>query len=90
MGGGRCEIEGNKWGLGKKGKGESLGEFKPEEEYTDAMGNTHKVKAPKKKLSRKEIKSEQKKRKAALERGDELSENSDWELDIYVGEGSKK
>uniref|UniRef100_A0A061R1D1 Elongation factor 3 n=1 Tax=Tetraselmis sp. GSL018 TaxID=582737 RepID=A0A061R1D1_9CHLO len=47
--------------------------WKAEEETTDALGNTVKVKAQKKKLSRKEMKARAKARKARIERGEEVS-----------------
>lgn len=81
-GDGYVHITGNKWGGGRT-KAEVV-EWKQQEEITDALGNTVKVKAPKKKLSRKEIKARAKLRRAALERGDELSDDSDWELDEYI------
>ena len=53
-------------------------EFKQQEEITDALGNVSKVKKPKKKLSRKELKAKMKIRKAKLERGEELSSDEEW------------
>lgn len=52
MEGGRLTTEGSS----DSGTKEKL-EFKIQEEVTDAMGNTIKVKAPKKKMSRKELKA---------------------------------
>ena len=47
-----------------------------------------------KKMSRKEIKAMAKVRKAKLERGEELSDDEDWDLDVYIGavkgKGDKK
>jgi len=85
-GDGFVHITGNKWGQTKKGEAKAeLVAWKPEEEVVDALGNTHKVKAAKKKLSNKEIKAKAKLRKAALDRGEDLSDDSDWDLDVYVG-----
>lgn len=56
-------------------------EQKMADEYTDALGNTVKVKAPKKKLSRKEMKQKQKMKQAARERGEEVSDSDEeWGL----------
>ncbi|PSC72325.1 elongation factor 3 [Micractinium conductrix] len=55
-------------------------EWKRQEETTDAFGNTIKVKAPKKELSRKEKKAKAKANKARRERGEEVSDDDeDWE-----------
>mmetsp|Transcript_42171 Transcript_42171/g.51207 ORF Transcript_42171/g.51207 Transcript_42171/m.51207 type:complete len:241 (+) Transcript_42171:108-830(+) len=92
-GDGIVHITGNKWQPGRTATGgEKLAEFKQEEEVKDALGNTMKFKGPKKTLSRKEIKEKAKRRKAYLERGEDLSTDSDWELDVYIGdqkEGAK-
>jgi len=83
----RVDVTGNKWqaGRGAASGGEKVAEFKMEEEVKDALGNTLKFKGPKKVLSRKEIKDKAKRRKAYLERGEDLSSDSDWELDVYIG-----
>lgn len=71
---GTCTPTGHNWGA----KLEKLN-WKREEETTDALGNTVKVKGPKKKLSRKEMKAREKARKARIERGEEVSsEEEDW------------
>lgn len=56
-------------------------EWKRQEETTDAFGNTIKVKAPKRELSRKEKKARAKANKARRERGEDVSdeEDEDWE-----------
>merc|ERR1711924_134431 len=52
----------------------------------DGRGNEVKIKKQKdKKMSRKEIKAMAKVRKAKLERGEELSDDEDWDLDVYIG-----
>jgi len=90
VGDGIVAVTGNKWQAGKNSSsGAKLEEFKQEEEVKDALGNTLKFKKPKKVLSRKEIKERAKKRKAYLERGEDLSSDSDWELDVYIGETKK-
>mmetsp|Transcript_2759 Transcript_2759/g.6857 ORF Transcript_2759/g.6857 Transcript_2759/m.6857 type:complete len:1015 (-) Transcript_2759:210-3254(-) len=72
---GTCTPTGHNWGA----KLEKLN-WKREETTTDALGNTVKVKAPKKKLSRKEMKAREKMRKARIERGEEVSsEEEDWD-----------
>lgn len=82
----KVEVTGNKWQAGKSSAGgEKVAELVVEEEVKDALGNTLKFKGPKKTLSRKEIKDKAKRRKAYLERGEELSSDSDWELDVYIG-----
>ena len=53
VGGGECKVVGAAYDLTKRR--EKI-ELKQQEEITDAFGNTIKVKAPKKKLSRKESK----------------------------------
>jgi elongation factor 3 len=86
-GDGYVHVTGNKWQAGKTSTGGAkLEAFKQEEEVKDALGNTLKFKGPKKQLSRKEIKEKAKRRKAYLERGEDLSTDSDWELDIYIGD----
>merc|ERR1711906_39884 len=62
-GDGIVHITGNQY------KQEKLKEQVIQDEVTDALGNTIKVKAPKKKLSRKELKAKIKERKAKLDRG---------------------
>ena len=81
---GFVEIEGNKWGKGKSGKAEKV-EFEMQEETVDALGNKVKVKGPKKKLSRKEIKAMSKARAAKLAAGNDITTDSDWDLDVYIG-----
>lgn len=54
-------------------------EFKVQEEVTDAFGNTIKVKAPKKVLSRKEKKAQEKMRAARRARGEEVTESEEDE-----------
>jgi len=54
-------------------------EWKRQEEMTDAMGNTVKIKAPKKKLSNKEKKKAAKVRQARRERGEEVSDTDEDE-----------
>lgn len=54
-------------------------EFKAVEEMVDAMGNTVKVKAPKKELSRQERKKKAKIRAARIARGEEVSTDEDEE-----------
>ena len=55
-------------------------EYKPQEEIVDALGNIIKVKAPKKKMSRKEMKAYKKAKEARRDRGEEVSESEEeWE-----------
>jgi elongation factor 3 len=54
-------------------------EWKRMEETTDAFGNTIKIKAPKKELSRKEKKAKAKVNKARRERGEDVSDDDDDE-----------
>lgn len=55
-------------------------EWKRQEETTDAFGNTIKIKAPKKELSRKEKKARAKANAARRARGEEVSDDEeDWE-----------
>ncbi|ACO67907.1 predicted protein [Micromonas commoda] len=90
-GDGKVYITGNKWGQGKKGTGKSENiEWTPEEDTVDALGNVVKVKGPKKKLSRKEIKAKAKARAAKLAEGQDLTTDSDWDLDEYIGEAKEK
>jgi len=85
-GDGYVHVTGNKWQAGKTATGgEKIAEFKQEEEVKDALGNTLKFKGPKKTLSRKDIKEKAKRRKAYMERGEALSTDSDWDLDVYIG-----
>lgn len=84
------QVCGEKWHVGG-GKLEATGqsaaaleaqklEWKRMEETTDAFGNTIKIKAPKKELSRKEKKAKAKANKARRERGEEVSDDDeDWE-----------
>merc|ERR1711988_293032 len=89
-GDGIVHVSGNKWQAGKTSTGgEKLAEFKQQEEVKDALGNTMKFKGPKKTLSRKEIKDKAKRRKAYMERGEALSTDSDWDLDVYIGDLNK-
>jgi elongation factor 3 len=88
-GDGKVYISGNKWGQGKKGKGEAV-EALIQDEVVDALGNVVKVKGPKKKLSRKEIKAKAKVRAAKLAEGQDLTTDSDWDLDEYIGETKEK
>ena len=84
-------VEGNKWGQGKKGKGEAINQDPLiAEDVVDALGNIVKVKGPKKKLSRKEIKARAKSRANKLAEGQDLSTDSDWDLDEYIGEAKEK
>ena len=52
-------------------------EWKRQEETTDAFGNTIKIKAPKKELSRKEAKAKAKANKARRDRGEEVSSDEE-------------
>lgn len=52
-------------------------EWKRAEETTDAFGNTIKIKAPKKELSRKEKKAKAKANKARRERGEDVSDDDE-------------
>ncbi len=65
VGGGKCEITGQSAAALEAQKLE----WKRQEETTDAFGNTIKIKAPKKELSRKEKKAKAKANKARRERG---------------------
>jgi len=88
-GDGKLYVTGNKWGQGKKGKGEAVEQLIADE-VVDALGNVVKVKGPKKKLSRKEIKAKAKARASKLAEGQDLTTDSDWELDEYIGEAKEK
>lgn len=70
VGDGGCKVVGAAYDLTKRR--EKI-ELKRQEEITDAFGNTIKVKAPKKKLSRKESKARVKARAARRERGEEVT-----------------
>ena len=70
VGGGFCKVEGALYDLTKRR--EKI-ELKQAETVTDAFGNTIKVKAPKKKLSRKESKARIKARAARRERGEDVT-----------------
>jgi elongation factor 3 len=87
---GEVIISGNRWGQGKKGKAEKTDWDGPQEDTIDAMGNTVKVKGPKKKLSRKDIKAKAKSRAIKLAAGQDLTTDSDWDLDVYIGEDPSK
>jgi len=88
-GDGKLYVTGNKWGQGKKAdKGENVTAL-IEDEVIDALGNIIKVKGPKKKLSRKEIKATAKARASKLAEGQDLTTDSDWELDEYIGEAKE-
>jgi elongation factor 3 len=68
-----CRVEGQDWSAEKV-------DDKKADTYTDAWGNTVKVKQDKKNLSRKELKALKKKREAARARGEEVSDtDEDWE-----------
>lgn len=55
-------------------------EYKPQEEVVDALGNIIKVKAPKKKMSRKELKAHKKAKEAKRARGEDVSDSEEeWE-----------
>ena len=89
-GDGKVYVTGQKWGLGKKaGKGEEVTQLIADE-VVDALGNVVKVKGPKKKLSRKEIKAKAKARATKLAEGQDLTTDSDWDLDEYIGETKEK
>ena len=75
---GFVEIEGNKWGQGKSAKGAAVDWEGPQEDTVDALGNVVKVKGPRKKLSRKDIKAMQKARAAKLAAGVDLTTDSQW------------
>jgi len=89
-GDGKVYVSGNKWGQGKSAKGDKVEWDGPAEDVVDALGNIVKVKGPKKKLSRKEIKARQKIREKKLKEGQDLSTDSDWDLDEYIGEAKEK
>jgi elongation factor 3 len=84
-GDGKIYISGNKWGQGKKGQKETI-IHEVQEDTLDALGNVVKFPGPKKKLSRKEIKAKAKARGAKLAEGQDLTTDSDWDLDEYIGE----
>ncbi|KPF45338.1 hypothetical protein IP76_08595 [Rhizobium sp. AAP43] len=76
VGGGKCEITGQSAAALEAAKLE----WKRQEETTDAFGNTIKIKAPKKELSRKEKKARAKANAARRARGEEVSDDEeDWE-----------
>ena len=86
----RQGVRHQKWGLGKKtGKGEAVEQLIADE-VVDALGNVVKVKGPKKKLSRKEIKAKAKSSRDELAEGQDLTTDSDWDLDEYIGETKEK
>ncbi|AGE55771.1 elongation factor 3 [Acanthocystis turfacea Chlorella virus MN0810.1] len=72
VGGGKVEITGQTAPLEV-----SKYEVKQATEYTDALGNTHKVKEAPRELSRQEKKKRAKERKARLARGEEVSDDED-------------
>ena len=80
---GFVEIEGNKWGQGKSAKGAAVDWEGPQEDTVDALGNVVKVKGPRKKLSRKDIKAMQKARAAKLAAGQDLTTDSQWEVRLF-------
>jgi elongation factor 3 len=73
VGGGKLEITGQSAAALAAAKLE----WKRAEETTDALGNTIKVKGPKKELSRKEKKAKQRANKARKARGEAVSESED-------------
>ena len=73
VGGGKLDITGQSAAALEAAKLE----WKREEETTDAFGNTIKIKQSKKNLSRKELKARQKMKKAARERGEDVSDSED-------------
>ena len=76
VGGGKLEITGQSAAALAAAKLE----WKRQEETTDALGNTIKVKGPKRELSRKEKKQKERMNKARRERGEEVSEEEEeWE-----------
>ena len=75
VGGGKLEITGQSAAALAAAKLE----WKRQEETTDALGNTIKVKGPKRELSRKEKKQKERMNKARRERGEEVSDDEeDW------------
>ena len=77
VGAGVCKVVGAAYDLTKRR--EKI-ELKQAEEITDAFGNTIKVKAPKKKLSRKESKARVKARAARRERGEDVTATTEEEI----------
>lgn len=77
VGEGQCKVVGAVYDLTKRR--EKI-ELKQQEEITDAFGNTIKVKAPKKKLSRKESKARIKARQAKRERGEEVTPTTEEDI----------
>jgi elongation factor 3 len=75
VGGGKVEVYNPFATINSKAK-EKV-DFKLQEEYTDSMGNTIKVKAPKKNLSNKEKKALAKLKKARRERGEQVSDSEE-------------
>jgi elongation factor 3 len=73
VGGGKVDITGQSAATLEAAKIE----LKRETEYTDALGNTHKVKEEKRELSRQERKKRDKARKARKARGEEVSDSED-------------
>lgn len=76
VGGGECKVVGAAYDLNKR---REKVELKQAGEVTDAFGNTIKVKAPKKKLSRKESKARAKARAARRERGEDVTATTEEE-----------
>ena len=74
VGGGVCKIEGEPAWMKAKEKMEWKEQAT---EMIDGLGNKVKVKGPKKKLSRKELKAKMKARQARIDRGEEVSDDSD-------------
>lgn len=73
VGGGKVDITGQSAATLEAAKIE----LKRETEYTDALGNTHKVKEEKRELSRQEKKQRAKSRKMRKARGEEVSDSED-------------
>jgi elongation factor 3 len=73
VGGGKLEIT----GASAASLAAAKLEWKRQEETTDALGNTIKVKAPKKELSRKEKKQKARANKARRDRGEYVSEDEE-------------
>ncbi|AGE56445.1 elongation factor 3 [Paramecium bursaria Chlorella virus NE-JV-1] len=73
VGGGKVDITGQSAATLEAAKIE----LKRETEYTDALGNTHKVKEEKRELTRQEKKQRAKSRKMRKARGEEVSDSED-------------
>eukprot|EP01023_Acetabularia_acetabulum_P015049 TRINITY_DN172_c0_g1_i5.p3 TRINITY_DN172_c0_g1~~TRINITY_DN172_c0_g1_i5.p3 ORF type:complete len:251 (-),score=81.08 TRINITY_DN172_c0_g1_i5:897-1649(-) len=74
---GEMTMTGNDYKIRKEKKVEKSLEFSVQEEVTDALGNTIKVKAPKKSMSRREQKAAKKLKDARRARGEEVSEDEE-------------